>query len=491
MKLTELFQGLYQVKEDLEIKDLSFDSREAGKDSIFFALKGYDHDGHQYIQKAYEQGTRVFVVEDVPEELEGAQYFKTKDTRALLSTLSSRFYREPHKELVMIGVTGTKGKTTTTNIIKTILDHNDIPTGIIGTMGIFFGDQELKSPNTTPESKVIFHALRAMVDAGMKACVMEVSSGGIQHGRVKDLHFDHGIFLNLGLDHVGDREHPTFEDYRNCKAKLFAMSDKSYLNTSDAAFHFMADHVANTLIEFGEDAKDYTLLSTVLHKEGAHLSQDLTVEYGGESFDFNLPLPGDFNASNALASIAVTHEMGLDFASIQRGLDMVSIKGRFEMFPTEDRLFIIDYAHNGVSLETLLKTIRSFKPKRIGILMGCIGGRSHVRREGICQAIVNHADFAVLTEDNPDTEDPKDILEDMLRYFKDSSMPLQTDPVRSSAVEKLVEASEPGDILILAGKGHETYNIVHHQYLPYSDEEELKKALKKRGLTLLRKDNHE
>lgn len=484
MRLKDLLEGYFTTDIETVIKGFSYDSRTTSADDLFFALKGFDQDGHRFIEAAYERGTRYFVVEEEQAPLEGAHFFKTDDARALLSTLSSRFFDQPHEKLTMIGVTGTKGKTTTTNMIKTILDENDIPTGIIGTMGIHFGEDTLPSPNTTPESYVIFHALSLMVKAGMKACVMEVSSGGIQRGRVKDLHFDHGIFLNMGMDHVGDREHPTYEDYKECKGRLFSQSLKSYFNADDPEVDFMKSFATGVPLTFGMKGTDYRLLSTALHKEGASLSQDLSVDYRGEEVSFNVPLPGGFNAYNALAAISVTHQMGISFDDIQKGLSKAKVKGRFEMFPTEDRLFIIDFAHNGVSLETLLKTILSFNPERLGVLIGCIGGRSHIRRKGICEAVRDYADFAVLSEDNPDTEDPALIIEDMLTYFEGSDIPLLTDPNRRSAVQKLVDASKPGDILVLAGKGHETYNIVNHQYLPYSDEETLKEALKKRGLTL-------
>lgn len=482
MKNLELLEGILPFKHlsPAEIESIVYDSRRASAGSLFVALSGFDHDGHDYAQSAYDQGCRDFLIEKPVHLPEDARLYLVPNTRRSLSQISARFYGHPHRQLTVIGMTGTKGKTTTSQMLRHILEEAGIPTGLIGTMGIFYGERQIETQNTTPESLEIHRHLRDMVEYGMKAVVMEVSSGGLMNHRVDDVDFDIGLFLNLYHDHIGEREHPDFEHYRDTKASFFQRCQVSFYNDQDPYSQHMMQRAKGEIKSFGEGTDAFLRFS--------NYQQNLFPHPPGSQFDverrqqqtFVLPFPGKFNASNATAAAAIAMHMGIDLKTSAKALQHFRIEGRFQWYTHRDRHILIDYAHNGMALQHLLKAVKAWQPQRILLMMGSVGDRTQNRRGELSQVAADKVDMVFLTEDNPGFEDPQRIIDEMAEYFRHSSTQVLKCPVREEAIGLMLDHSEAGDLLILAGKGHENYNLVKGVKEAYNEKEALLRQLKKR-----------
>ena len=471
MKLIDLIDELdYEVVSgsvDIEINQIHNDSRKVGAGDLFFCITGAVSDGHQYADDVCEKGAVCLVVEKDIEVPDNITVIKTASTRYAMGVISSKFYGEPSKKLTVIGITGTKGKTTTTYMIQEMLMAAGHKTGLIGTIEIIDGRQHIHAANTTPESILLHKYLRDMVDNGLDSVVMEVSSQGLMLDRVAGVDFDYGIFTNLSKDHIGPNEHSSFEEYMMWKAKLFTLCKKGIFNIDDKHASDMMEHASCEIVTYGMNQEsDYK-------SEGFNLySKDgvLGIEYelsGKLAGDVIVDLPGEFSVHNSLAAIAVADLMGVSFADIQKILKDIKVRGRVEMIPISDAFTIlIDYAHNAMAMESLYEALKAYNPKRLVSLFGCGGNRSKDRRFEMGEVSGNMADLTIITSDNPRYEEPQDIINDIKTGIARTDGVYVEIPDRKEAMRYAIMNAEEGDVIVFAGKGHEDYQeicgVKHH-----------------------------
>ncbi len=485
MKLSEILKGLDCKAEnftDCEIKDIAYDSRKSGEGILFVCLVGAVTDGHRYAESAYEKGSRVFLAQKKLSLPDDALVITAENTRSALAKISCNFFRNPSRELKVIGITGTKGKTTTAHLVKFVLEAGGIKTGIIGTVGAFFGDRVLPTVNTTPESYELQKMLRQMADGGCEAVAMEVSSLGLKHHRVEGTRFSCGVFINLYPDHIGTNEHDSFEEYAYWKTQLFPMCDKAIVNIDDPFSETVLKHCDCEVITYGYDNRaDYVLENAEKVKDGNLLSVAFDMKSKGRDKHFTTALPGEFNAHNSLIAVALGESFGVSDEDIAKGLRQVFVKGRGELVrESEDVTIIIDYAHNGISLKSIIDTAKSYEHGKIITLFGSVGGRTECRREELGTVSGKMSDFTVITSDDPNFEDPRKICEEIASYCEKAGGKYVIIPDRAKAVNYAVKLAEKGDILILAGKGHEEYMKIGDEKIPFSERQEVLRALKEK-----------
>ena len=474
---------------DQHISMLRCDSRLATDGTIFFCLVGKTTDGHLYAPSAYRNGCRIFVVEHPVELPTDALQFQVSNTRSALADCAAEFYGHPERQMRLIGLTGTKGKTTTSLLIRTLLEDAGIPTGYIGTNGIDYADFHYQTVNSTPESVEIYRYLRYMLDEGVGTCVLEVSSQALWMERTRGLIFDTVLFVNLSRDHIGGVEHPDFEHYRDCKRRLFTEypAQAAVINRDDSNAAYMIDGATYPILDFGLSVEEEKPLWSASHihptQQAGHLGVEFTVSRGACVFDepWFLALPGRFNVQNALAALTVVCErFGVDPLQAKKSLAHAVVAGRFEPV-TSPALpgvtFIIDYAHNGISLASILDALREYAPKRLICLFGSVGGRTTERRRDLAEAAGARCNLCILTSDNPACEPPMQIIDEIDAAFPAGSCPRVKIADRAEAIRHAVEIAEAGDIILLAGKGHENYQLVGVQKLAFSEFEILKEAL--------------
>lgn len=398
MKLSDILfaievKGEYDA--DTEICDIAYDSRKAKENFMFVCLPGARTDGHSFAKSAYDNGCRVFLCEREIELPSDAQIILCDDTRAALAIASCNLFEHPSKDIAVIGITGTKGKTTAAHIVKCVLDTAGIKTGIIGTVGAGYDDVKLPTVNTTPESYELQKMFRLMADAGCKAVAIEVSSLGLKFHRVDGTQFALGVFTNLYPDHIGTNEHETFEEYAYWKKQLFPMCKKAIVNIDDEFSAEIMGQCACPVITYGYNKKaDYQLTDTRKVKIGHMLGIDFSFENNKQSREYMISMPGEINAHNALIAVAVADSLGIESEKIKEGLSRVFVKGRGELVETgKDFTIIIDYAHNGVSLKSIIDTVSTYEHNRIIALFGSVGGRTEIRRRelglvsGACRVV--------------------------------------------------------------------------------------------------------
>ncbi len=471
----------------VNVNKIVCDSRLANNDTAFVCLTGAVTDGHFYALSAYKAGCRLFICEYEIELPADAVCLIVPDTRIALAVLSAEIYGQPADRLKIIGITGTKGKTTVAFLLYEILKKSGRKTALIGTNGIYIEDRHTPTVNSTPESCELHRVFAEAADSGAEFLIMEVSSQAYKLNRVFGIKYDIGVFTNLSPDHIGGAEHPDYEDYRACKAELFSHSVHSVINADDSECMYMAHNAAGTTSFYSTGYLSESFKSEYSDKSIVYSAGDIQCENNsgipGVSFiygehKYRLKIPGKFNASNAMATIAVCEKIGIECSIVLKALSETTIKGRFE--PVEvlnDRIFIIDYAHNGVSLTGALETMREFKPRRLVCLFGSVGGRTQIRRAEMGETAARLADFLIITSDNPDNENPSDIIADIRRSVGDCPHICITD--RYEAVEYAVLNSRPGDIILFAGKGHENYQIINGIRIPFCEREIIKSAAKK------------
>lgn len=487
MKIREILNGIkYKCADlgDIEIRDIAYDSRKSGEGIVFVCLKGAFADGHKYASSAYERGSRVFVCSDEITVGEGATVITVEDTRAALAKMSCNFFRHPSKEMAVIGITGTKGKTTVAHIVKSVLEAGGLMTGIIGTVGASFGDTVLPTVNTTPESYELQKMFRLMVDGGCKAAAIEVSSLGLKAHRTDGIEFAMGVFTNLYPDHVGTNEHESYEEYAYWKTQLFPMCNAAVLNLDDPYTSVIEKVCKGDIITYGKNEKAaYRLISSKKVKFDSKLGMSFECEHNGEIKGYRISLPGDVNASNALVALAVADYLGIGEEEQARGLSSVFVKGRGEMLSLDgDFTVIIDYAHNGISLESIIETAKAYEHERIVTLFGSVGGRTECRREELGTVSGKLSDFSIITSDDPNFEEPRKICEEIAFYCKAQGGEYVIIPDRAEAIEYAILNARKGDIIILAGKGHEETMKIRGENVPFVEKEEVFKAMKKRGV---------
>ena len=471
MKLSKLLERseyrLVQGQEDTEISTLVYDSRKVEEGSVFVCISGAAFDGHKFVGQVAEQGAKAVVVERDVEVPEGVTVIRFDDTRRALAEMSAAYFGYPAEELTTIGITGTKGKTTITYMIQSVLEHAGQKTGLIGTIETVIGEERIPSVNTTPESYVIQESFRRMADEGCKNVVMEGSSQGLMLHRVSGFTFDYGIFTNLAEDHIGENEHKDMDDYIHCKSLLFQQCRQGIVNGDDAYVERIIKGHTCSLETFGMDeANDVYAQNIKRIQEPGYLGVSYDLK-GKEEYNVHVDIPGDFTVYNSLAAISLCRHMGIQKSDVLDALNTIQVKGRLEIIKTPgEYTLMIDYAHNAMSLESLLTTIRKYEPKKIYCLFGCGGNRAKARRYEMGEVSSKLADLTVVTSDNPRNEEPMDIIDDILVGVHKGPGKYVTIPDRKEAIRYCMEHAGKGDIVILAGKGHEDYQeirgVKHH-----------------------------
>jgi UDP-N-acetylmuramoyl-L-alanyl-D-glutamate--2,6-diaminopimelate ligase len=471
MKIKQLMNDLsYDVlggSVETEVTTLVYDSRKVEKGSVFVCISGSVRDAHDFIPDVIEKGAAAVIVErDVPVP-EAVTCIKVGDSRLALACMSAAYFGYPAKKLKTIGITGTKGKTTTTYMVKSILEASGIRTGLIGTIESIVGDRTIPSANTTPESYRVQELFHEMVEAGLEAVVMEVSSQALMLHRVSGFTFDIGVFTNLEPDHIGTNEHKDFADYMHCKSLLFRQCELGIFNGDSEHLDGILDGHTCRVETFGYgNSHDLCAENVQLKKEHGALGVSYHVS-GLMDFDVEVNVPGSFSVYNSLTAIAICHHFGVDEDKIRQALSHVSVKGRIEIVPVTRRYtLMIDYAHNAMSLESLLTTLREYEPGRLVCLFGCGGNRAKSRRYEMGEVSSRLADLTVVTSDNPRNEEPMDIINDILEGVHKADGAYVTIPDRKEAIAYCMENAKDGDIVVLAGKGHEDYQeikgVKHH-----------------------------
>ncbi len=449
-----------------EITTLTYDSRTVVSGSVFVCIAGNVFDGHDYIDEVVKKGATVVIVQKEVAAPSGVTVIKVADTRVALAFTSAAYFGYPAEELKTIGITGTKGKTTTTYMVRSILESAGIKTGLIGTIEIITPNEVIPASHTTPESYQLQEYLRKMVDAGCECVVMEVSSQGLMMNRVAGFTFDYGIFTNIEPDHIGPGEHTDFEDYMKCKGLLFQKCKIGILNADDTHITKVLEGHTCKVETFGmsEDA-NLRAVDVDLHNTSGELGVKYKVVSKEDESDVNfevmIKVPGAFTVYNSLTAIAICRHFNIPTDVIKKALLTVKVKGRVEPVKISEKFsLMIDYAHNAMSLKSLLTTLREYNPTRLVCLFGCGGNRSKLRRFEMGEISSTYADLTVVTSDNPRNEEPIDIINDIITGVKKADGEYISIVDRKEAIKYCIKNAKEGDLIVLAGKGHEDYQEI-------------------------------
>ena len=461
---------LLQGSLEAEVQEVVYDSRKAAPGTVFICMKGTRTDSHDFIPQVVEAGVEVLVVErpvSVPEHI---TVIRVRNGREALAVLSAARFGNPSRKLLMIGVTGTKGKTTTTHMIKAILEAAGKKTGMIGTNGVYIGGEHYPTVNTTPESYELHRHFARMAEAGCECCVMEVSSQAFKMYRVAGILFDYAVFTNISPDHIGPDEHKDFEEYLNCKKQIFSQCRHGLVNMDDEHVDAIVKDIPCEWTGFG------------LHEGAGYQAEDIRYvsepDFVGIEFDIRgnhqipvrVNIPGKFNVYNALAATAVTLWLGVPADRLQHALEHLRIDGRMEIVYTSAKCcVIVDYAHNAVSMESLLATLREYHPKRLVCVFGCGGNRSKDRRYTMGEIGGRMADLSIITADNSRYERVEDIIADIRGSIEKTGGKFIEIPDRREAIAYSITHAEPGDMIAVIGKGHEDYQEIEGVRHPFLD----------------------
>lgn len=479
MKLNKICERieyeLLQGQLDTEVKDIIYDSRKITEGTMFVCMVGAVTDGHKYIPDAVSKGASVIVVErceeaeQIPEEI---TVIKVPSARRALALMSAAYFGYPAEKLTTIGLTGTKGKTTTTYIINDVLRQAGKKAGLIGTIAVVIGEESIPAKNTTPESYEIHKYMAQMAEAGCEYVVMEVSSQGFKLDRTAGIMFDYGVFTNLSPDHIGPAEHADFEEYLQCKSMLFRQCRTGIVNIDDEhTQEVLAGHTCDVVTFSAKQPADLTASDIKFLNEDGGLGMSFKAE-GLMNCDAVIHIPGYFSVYNALTTMAVCQLLGVEQEAILAGLADVQVKGRVEMVPvSKDFTVIIDYAHNAVSTRSVLETLRQYNPPRLVALFGCGGNRSKVRRYDIGEVAGELADLCIITSDNPRFEKVSDINNDIKVGLAKSNGSYIEIEDRKEALEYAITHAQKGDMIITLGKGHEDYLEIEGKKYHFSEHE--------------------
>lgn len=466
----------------INIEGICYDSRQAKAGDLFVAVKGYQTDGHKYIEQAVAAGAIAVVLQEEVTVGAGVTVIKVADSREALALLADAFYQSPSEELTMVGVTGTNGKTTTTHLMAAIWRQAGLKPGIIGTIHNLVGDQVLPVTNTTPESLDLQRLLRQMVDAGVSCVAMEVSSHALALKRVAGVNYRTAIFTNLTQDHLDF--HGTMEEYLAAKAKLFQTNIEYAIINAD-------DKAARELIQVSQ-GKVYTY---GIEQPADVLAKDIKVTPQGVSYTVQGPwgehqlalrLTGRFNVYNSLAAYTAAMAMGFEAEIVIGALNQVpGVAGRFELVDRgQNFAVVVDYAHTPDGLENILTTARQITSGRLITVFGCGGDRDRTKRPIMGEIAARYSDLAVVTSDNPRTEEPNAIIQDVLvgvQRVAASDQDYLIIADRREAIRRAIELAQDGDVVVIAGKGHEDYQIIGKTKYPFDDRLVAAEALEERG----------
>ena len=474
MRLLNLLERLeytcLQGSLDREIAEVIADSRKAKEGSLFICIRGAVVDGHTFASAVAAQGTKAIVVEEPVEVPADVTVIQVKDSRYAMAVIAAAYYGYPGDQLKVIGITGTKGKTTTTYMVKSILENAGYKVGLIGTIETIIGDTVISSANTTPESLLVQKYFRQMLDAGCDCAVMEVSSQGLMLHRTAGFQFEIGIFTNIEPDHIGPNEHTSFEHYLECKKMLLRQCKIGIVNRDDEHFEKMIEGHTCTLETYGFSPEaDLRAVNPKLVTGKGMLGISYELD-GLLHFPVEIDLPGKFSIYNSLTAIAICRHFKVSDENIQKALKVAKVKGRIEMVKVSDEFtLMIDYAHNAMSLESLLTTLREYHPHRLVCLFGCGGNRSRDRRFEMGEVSGRMAELTIITSDNPRNEDPQAIIDDIKIGIEKTDGKYVEIIDRKEAIAYAIHHGEPGDIVVLAGKGHEDYQEIKGKKYPMDE----------------------
>lgn len=484
-RLTDLLSGIkYSSASDISeaaISDIVYNSKKASGGALFVCMRGAVSDGHRYARDAYERGARIFICEHETGLPDDALCIKVENARAALADISANFFDHPERKLHLIGITGTKGKSSTCAMIFHALNSFGIRTGSIGTYGVCIGDTIEPTENSTPESYELYRIFDKMVHAGLDTAVMEVSSQAVYQERIRGLTFDTAVMTNLSPDHIGKYEHPDFEHYKNCKKELFRRCGYAVFNKDDAYYEEFSSYAKCGQATYSAlGSADFYARDIEKSVRDGRFGISFTAYDGHGKAAVMLPFPGIYSVYNALAALAVCRRRRIGLPEFAQSVRTVSVPGRFEYVETNDSgvSYIIDYAHTGTSLRSVLAAIYEYHPKRIICVFGSVGGRTELRRRELGEAANKYADYSVITADNPDSEDPEKICRDIASYMDNGKYEIIPD--RESAVKRAVGMAQEGDIVLFAGKGHEEYQLIGGEKLPFSERKIIKQSAKEK-----------
>ncbi|MCR4797131.1 MAG: UDP-N-acetylmuramoyl-L-alanyl-D-glutamate--2,6-diaminopimelate ligase [Lachnospiraceae bacterium] len=475
----KVLQGLVEG----DITELVYDSRKACPGCLFVCIKGAAFDGHEAAAEVVKKGAKVLVAEHDVDAGEDATVILVEDTREALAILSAAYFDYPADTLKVIGITGTKGKTTTTYMVKSILENAGHKVGLIGTIEAIVGDEHIPAENTTPESYIIQEYFRKMLDAGCDACVMEVSSQGLMMHRVSGMTFELGIFTNIEPDHIGPNEHKDFADYLRCKSLLFRQCKKGIFNGDDEHLEQILEGHTCEVETYGfKPGADFVAMNMELIRGKGYLGVNYNVK-GLENFHVETRLPGKFSVYNSLTAIAICHHFGVSVDAMKRALMEAKAKGRIEMIHvSDDYALMIDYAHNAMALESLLNSLREYAPDRLVCLFGCGGNRAKMRRFEMGEVSGRLADLTIITSDNPRDEDPQAIIDDIKVGIKKTDGAYVEIIDRKEAIRYAIEHAKPHDVIVLAGKGHEDYQEIKGKKYPMDERVLIREVMDELGM---------
>jgi len=478
MKLREIMENinfdLIKGNIDIDIKSIQYDSREIKQGDVFFAVEGYNLDGHKYIRSAIENGAVAIVCQKNIETNLSCTVIKVEDCRKALAISAANYYDNPSRSMKMIGVTGTNGKTTSVFMIKAILEQNGCKVGIIGTIANFICEKKIHTERTTPESLELHKLFKQMVDSGVEYCVMEVSSHSLSLDRVYGIEFCDSIFTNLTQDHLDF--HKTFENYFNAKLKLFRSSMRSIINIDDIYGAKAFNAITSSKLSYGLNQNGDLMASDIkMHSRGSKF----TMWYQGNSFVIELNIPGNYNIYNALGAIAVCLNQGVDIYIINEALQKVQVLGRCELVLNSKNLgfeIILDYAHTPDGLENILKTVREFTKGKLISVFGCGGDRDKTKRAIMGKIGTDLSDISIITSDNPRTEEPMQIISDVVKGIKKYNFEVIEN--RREAIKRAIEIAGSGDVILIAGKGHEDYQVLKDKTIHFDEREVISDIIK-------------
>ncbi len=468
---------------DTEVSAVVYDSRKVMEGCLFLCIQGAKFDGHDFAADAAAAGAKALVVSrqvELPEGC-GVTVIRVDDTRYAMAFISAAWFGHPAEKLKIIGITGTKGKTTSTYLVKSILENAGYKVGLVGSIEVIIGETHLHAENTTPESWLLQEYFAKMVEQGLEVVVMEVSSQALMLHRTQGFVFDYGVFTNLEPDHIAPGEHASFEEYLSCKARLFKQCRIGIVNGDDGHWRQVTEGCTCSLETFGlgEDCMLRARDLALVHNPG-----ELGIRFhvcGLMEFDAQIQAPGRFSVYNALAAIAICRHFRIREEDIKKALLTAKVKGRIEMVKVSDRFtLLIDYAHNAMALESLLSTLREYEPKRLVCLFGCGGNRSRQRRFEMGEVSGRLADLTIITSDNPRFEEPQAIMDDIRTGMEKTDGKYVEICDRKEAIRYAISHGQEGDIIVLAGKGHEDYQEIKGVKHPM-DERVLIKELLEEG----------
>ena len=467
---------------DVNVNELIYNTKMVSKECMFVCIRGAVFDSHDAAAEAAAGGAVVIVAERPVEVPEGICVVRVKDTRYALALISAAYFGYPARKLKTIGITGTKGKTTTTFLIRSILEHAGIRTGLIGTIETIIGDRHIPASNTTPESYTIQQYFAAMVEAGCQVAVMEVSSQGLKLHRTAGIQFDIGIFTNLAPDHIGPNEHESFEEYLECKSRLFRQCRVGIVNIDDAHCQQILEGHTCQVETYGFSEKaDLRASDVKLVNHPGFLGVAYRVS-GFTDMDVEIDMPGRFSVYNSLVAIAVCRHFTIRKEDVLAALEAAKTKGRIEKVKvSDDFTLLIDYAHNAMSLESLLTTLKEYHPKRLVCLFGCGGNRSRLRRFEMGEVSGRLADLTVITSDNPRFEEPQAIIDDIRTGIEKTDGKYVEIIDRKEAIRYVIAHGQPGDVIVLAGKGHEDYQEIKGVKYPMDERVLIQEVLEELG----------